>query len=135
MCVRFPKRPAMTLVEVLIVIAIIGVLIQLMLPAIQASRERARKAACLNNLKQLAIAAQLHTDAHKFLPTGGWSGAYLADPRRGYGRTQPGGWPFSLLEFIEETDLHYAGGERLEDFPIGTGLQALYQSAPAIFYC
>jgi type II secretory pathway pseudopilin PulG len=73
----------MTLAELLIVIAIIGLLIQLLLPAIQASRDAARKAQCQNNLKQLGVAAQLHVDAHKYFPSGGWSGNYLADPHRG----------------------------------------------------
>jgi prepilin-type processing-associated H-X9-DG protein len=125
----------MTLVELLIVIAIIGVLIQLTLPAIQASRERARKTQCQSHLKQLAIATQLHVDAHTFFPSGGWSGAYLADPQRGYGREQPGGWLFSLLEFLEEPALRAAAGDRLEDFPLGEGLKSLYQSAPTVFYC
>lgn len=125
----------MTLVELLIVIAIIGLLIQLLLPAIQASRERARKMTCQNQLKQLAVATQLHVDTHGFFPSGGWSGAYLADPHRGYGREQPGGWLFSLLEYMEESTLRAAGGERLEDFPLGEGLTRLYQSAPPIFYC
>jgi type II secretory pathway pseudopilin PulG len=78
-------------VEVLIVIAIIGLLLQLMLPAIQASRERARKTNCQNHLKQLAIAAQVHVNLRNYFPSGGWSGAFMADPRRGYGREQPGG--------------------------------------------
>jgi len=131
-----PKsRAALTLVELLIVIAIIGVLIQLLLPAIQASRERARRTTCQNNLKQLAIATQLHLDAHEFFPSGGWSGAFLADPQRGYGREQPGGWLFSLLEYIEEPALRAAAGDALEDFPLGEGLKALYESAPPIFYC
>ncbi|MEX2167719.1 MAG: DUF1559 domain-containing protein [Pirellulales bacterium] len=130
------KRSAMTLVELLIVIAIIGLLVQLMLPAIQASRERARKATCQNHLKQLALATQLHLDAHKFLPSGGWSGAFLADPRRGYGREQPGGWLFSLLAFVEESPLRTAAAsDRLEVDPLGEGLAQLYQSAPPIFYC
>ncbi len=130
-----PRRRGMTLVELLIVIAIIGVLIQLLLPAIQAARERARKTACKNQLKQLALGAQLHVDAQRFFPTGGWSGAYLADPRRGYGREQPGSWLYGLLEYIEEPALRKANGDRLETSPLGEGLKALYQSAPAAFYC
>ena len=116
-------------------IAIIGLLLQLMLPAIQASRERARKTTCQNHLKQLAIAAQVHVNSRNYFPSGGWSGAFMADPRRGYGREQPGSWLYSLLEYMEESTLRAAGGERLEDFPLGSGLQALYQSAPPMFYC
>jgi len=135
MSARSHKPAGLTLVELLTVIAIIGLLIQLTLPAIQASRERARKLACQNNLKQLVIAAQSHLATHKFFPSGGWSGAYIADPHRGYGREQPGGWLFSVLEYMEESALRAAGGERLEDFPLGEGLKSLYQSAPAVFYC
>lgn len=129
------RRKAITLVELLIVIAIIGLLVQLTLPAVQASRERARKLTCQNHIKQLALAAHSHLDTLGYYPSGGWSGAYLADPHRGYGRNQPGGWLFSILDYVEESSLRTAAGERLEDFPLGQGLTTLYQSAPEIFYC
>jgi prepilin-type processing-associated H-X9-DG protein len=126
----------MTLVELLVVIAIIGVLMMLMLSAVQASRERARKTICLNHLKQLAAATQLHVDAHGFFPSGGWSGHYLADPQRGYGRDQPGGWLFGVLEYLEESSLRTAAAvHKLDDFPLGDGLKSLFTSAPSIFYC
>lgn len=123
-----------TLVELLIVIAIIGLLVQLLLPAIQASREAARRTQCQNNLRQLAVATQSHLDAQGYFPSGGWSGGYLADVQRGYGREQPGGWPFSLLEFMELSNLRNTA-ESLEQFPLGEQLVELYQSAPTIFYC
>jgi prepilin-type processing-associated H-X9-DG protein len=129
------RRPALTLVELLIVMAIIALLIQLLLPAIQASREQARRASCQNNLKQLSLACQLHLNAHEFFPSGGWSGTYLADPNRGFGRDQPGGWLFSTLPFLEQSALWSASGDRLEDAPLGEGLKTLYQSAPPFFYC
>ena len=62
------SRRAFTLVELLVVIAIIGILIALLLPAIQAAREAARRNSCLNNIRQLAIAAQNYQDGQKKLP-------------------------------------------------------------------
>jgi prepilin-type N-terminal cleavage/methylation domain-containing protein/prepilin-type processing-associated H-X9-DG protein len=129
-------RFAFTLVELLVVIAILGILLYLLSPAIQASRERARKAACQNNLKQLALASQMHLNAHGYFPSGGWSGNFLADPKRGYGREQPGSWLFSLIEYMEESSLRAnAARENLNDTPLGPGLKALYTSAPSLFYC
>ena len=135
MTTRANSARGFTLVELLVVIAIIGILLYLMLPAIQAARERARKTQCQNHLKQLSVAAQVHVNSRNYFPSGGWSGNFIADPKRGYGREQPGGWLFSLLEYIEETSMRTAGGERIEDNPMGPGLAALYQSAPTIFYC
>jgi prepilin-type N-terminal cleavage/methylation domain-containing protein len=130
------RRRGFTLVELLVVIAIIGILVALLLPAVQASRERARKTECQNHLKQLALATQMHLDTHQFFPSGGWSGAFVADPHRGYGGQQPGGWVFSLIEYLEDASLRTnAANHKLEDFPLGAGLEALYQSAPPVFYC
>lgn len=65
-----PKR-GFTLVELLVVIAIIGVLVALLLPAIQAAREAARRTQCVNQVRQMGIALQNHIDAQKVFPTGG----------------------------------------------------------------
>ncbi len=66
---KCPRR-GFTLVELLVVIAIIGVLIAMLLPAVQAAREAARRVQCLNNLSQLALAVQSYESAHESLPPG-----------------------------------------------------------------
>ena len=98
-----------TPVELLVVITIIGILIALLLPAVQAAREAARQAQCKNNLKQLALGFLQHEEKHKKFPSGGWGCLMVGDPDRGIGKTQPGGWHFSILPFIEQQALYELG--------------------------
>lgn len=86
------KNPGFTLVELLVVIAIIGVLVALLLPAIQAAREAARRTQCVNNLKQLGVAMQNYHDTYKKLPRGNVSCCW-------------GTWQMSILPFIEQAQL------------------------------
>ena len=103
---RTQRTGGFTLVELLVVIAIIGVLVALLLPAVQAAREAARRAQCANNLRQVALGWQLHHDAHKFFPSGGWGWIWVGDADRGYGKKQPGGWAYSIMPFLEQQALH-----------------------------
>jgi prepilin-type N-terminal cleavage/methylation domain-containing protein len=102
-------RAAFTLVELLVVIAIIGVLVALLLPAIQAAREAARRAQCKNNVKQISLAALNYESALKHLPSGGWGFAWMGDPDRGAGKTQPGGWCYGILPYLEQTQVTLLG--------------------------
>ncbi len=111
---RVLARPAFTLVELLVVIAIIGVLVALLLPAVQAARESARRTACTNNLKQLGLAHHNFESARQYLPPGGISnstaaavdtvriqlGIPITTPRTEHGATQ------FLLPYVEQQALY-----------------------------
>ncbi len=108
-------RRGFTLVELLVVIAIIGILVALLLPAIQAAREAARRSQCINNLKQLSLGAINHESALKQFPSAGMGHSWVGDPNYGHGRRQPGGWIYNTLPFIEEQTIHDMGSG------VGTG--------------
>ena len=94
-----------TLVELLVVIAIIATLVALLLPAVQAVREGARRSTCGNNLKQMGVAAESHKSMLQHFPTGGWDANWLGSPERGSDWKQPGGWAFTILPFLDEQGL------------------------------
>ena len=100
------KRDAFTLVELLVVIAIIGVLVALLLPAVQAAREASRRSQCVNNLKQVGLGFLNHESSHGFLPSSGWSPWFVGDADMGVGAKQPGGWMYQILPYIEQQALH-----------------------------
>lgn len=75
------RTSGFTLVELLVVFAIIGILVALLLPAVQSARSSARTVSCKNNLRQLGIAAQNHVSAHGHLPAGTEARPFADDPR------------------------------------------------------
>lgn len=128
-----PTRRAFTLVELLVVIAIIGILIALLLPAVQAAREAARRMQCTNNLRQLGLAAQNYHSALNCFPPGfmlvGMSGT-----------TTPGGWAWGvfLMPFIEQSPLRdqlSATKYTLEQVVNDATLVLMLQTDLSVFRC
>jgi prepilin-type N-terminal cleavage/methylation domain-containing protein len=87
------RRHGFTLIELLVVIAIIATLIGLLLPAVQIAREAASRTKCQNNLKQIALAANLYESAHRRLP-----------PSRLEGESQS--WAWIILPYLEQENLY-----------------------------
>lgn len=100
------SRHGFTLVEMLVVIAILGVLAGITIPAVQAARESARLAACKNRVAQIAKGLSHLESAMQAFPSGGWGDDWLGVPERGTEIRQPGGWMFALLPYIEEKSLY-----------------------------
>src|SRR5882757_2586041 len=115
---------AFTLVELLVVIAIIGTLVALLLPAVQAAREAARRSQCQNNLKQIGIAMLNFHETKKAYPTAGTNSDdyYYTDPKvaatAGFERF---GWGFQILPYMEESNIYqpaksHRGMEEVPEF-------------------
>ncbi len=107
-----------TLIELLVVIAIIGVLIALLLPAVQAARESARRAQCANNLRQLGLAAHRFHDVNQHFPPG--IGYYPTATNGVFGTSL-----FHLLRYLEQDNLFHAALGTLE-FPAPDGPRTVY---------
>lgn len=101
---KYSHREAFTLVELLVVIAIIGILVAMLLPAVQAARESARNATCINNLKQMTLACLNHESALQILPDGG-EGVWVPRTKNGdrpvLAPKQYWGWSYQILPYCE----------------------------------
>ncbi|MGC4002624.1 MAG: DUF1559 domain-containing protein [Pirellulales bacterium] len=92
------RRRGFTLVELLVVIAIIGILVALLLPAIQAAREASRRSSCLNNIRQISLSVHNYADANKRLPDGG---THVDDADNPPPDRRKWGWAYQIMPFME----------------------------------
>ncbi|HZZ28258.1 MAG TPA: DUF1559 domain-containing protein [Pirellulales bacterium] len=128
-----------TLVELLVVIAIIGILIALLLPAVQAAREAARRSQCVNNLKQIGLAIHSHLDAKKYFPTAGANvdnvdGTSQWDTTALYG-FERGSWMYQILPYMEELQLYQLGRDVGEHNLTALGGKDLAEIQIPMFNC
>jgi len=138
-------RRAFTLVELLVVIAIIGILIALLLPAVQAARESARRSQCTNNLKQIGLAFHTFQDTHGHLPSGGRDGDYrLPNTLTGStccrSATRSGWtWCYKILPFMEQNSVYELGSDANDPVTPGAGYNndenIVAQEVIEGFYC
>jgi type II secretory pathway pseudopilin PulG len=122
------------LVELLVVVAIIGILIGLLIPAVQSAREAGRRTTCANNLKQIGLAASAHLSEHQVFPTGGED--YDTPPtysggRPAIGNGQQASWAFQLLPYLEAK--HVWEGRGAKD-DLQRIVQAVATPQP-VFFC
>lgn len=100
-----PGEHGFTLVELLVVITIIGVLIALLLPAVQAAREAARRMSCSNNLKQIGLGLHMYHETFEMLPAG-WRGYHPTSGEPNWFGYPGWAWGASILPYMEQTAIH-----------------------------
>ncbi len=135
---RSTRQRGFTLVELLVVIAIIGILVALLLPAVQAAREAARRMQCTNALKQLGLACHNYHDTYKTLPPGYLQKAPLAANGNGPTNTAFWGWGSFILPWMEQQPLHDqldVGNNHLQDVAVHAVLGPLLKQPIATYRC
>jgi prepilin-type N-terminal cleavage/methylation domain-containing protein len=132
MSITSGKRNAFTLVELLVVIAIIGILVALLLPAVQAAREAARRMQCTNRLKQLGLANHNYHDVYKCLPPMRTGTSDPLDDQISGNRFSMSGW-VSLLPFYEQQQVYdYAKQRNFGPVPWRTELNTWTVRVPTL---
>jgi prepilin-type N-terminal cleavage/methylation domain-containing protein len=129
---RTPRPAGFTLVELLVVLAIIGVLVSLLLPAVQAAREAARRLQCRNNLKQIGLALHHYHDIVQSFPPG-WMARSTPDVDAGFGERWA--WKVFILPQLEQTPLYDSLNVRDGGQPIPLADDPRSQTILSVFLC
>ncbi|MFO0867465.1 MAG: DUF1559 domain-containing protein [Pirellulales bacterium] len=131
------RRRGFTLVELLVVIAIIGILVALLLPAVQAARESARRTQCTNNLKQMGLAFHNHHDVYGTFPSGGlgwWQPRnFNASGKPEGAALQNWGWGYQILPFVEQQNLYDDANDGFVASTVTKGYSCPTVRAPTVY--
>ena len=119
-------------------------LVALLLPAVNAARESARRTVCQNQIKQLALGALNHEAQHGHLPVAGWHPyqsykvklrIWTGDPDKGFGHQQPGGWAFNILPYIEQDVLYGLGSGSTSHDQKALAIKQRVATPVPLFFC
>jgi len=121
-------------VELLVVTAALGMLLMLLLPAIQAAREATRNSQCKHHLRAIAFACLKHEDVRHAFPESGWSFAWMGDPDQGVGPQQPGSWIYTSGRYLE-SEANFEAGAGLDWPQKRAALAGLLSTVIPEYYC
>lgn len=120
---RKRSRDGFTIPELLVSIGIVGILLALILPAVQAGREAARRCQCQSNVRQLGLAVVNHESHQRAFPGNGWGALWSGMPGGQGMNSQPGGWIYQILPYLEGTTI---GGLGSADAVVQSHIGTLY---------
>ncbi len=126
-------KKGVTLLELVVTLACIGILIGILLPAVQSARESSRQLDCQNRMRQVCLGAILHDAAHRYFPSGGWGTAWIGMSDRGYGKEQPGSWMYSTLTYVEKGQFRNFAPS--VGHPLSAQETSNYLNAPIPLFC
>jgi prepilin-type N-terminal cleavage/methylation domain-containing protein/prepilin-type processing-associated H-X9-DG protein len=131
-----PRKQGFTLVELLVVIAIIGILVALLLPAVQAAREAGRRTQCINNMKQQAIGIHNHHDTLRTTPA-----LVLASPQvtdiSDYNQPFGPNWVVLILPYMEQTPMYQSVADSVKNYPVdgNSGWRSIRGNILSVMLC